>query len=88
MDELRDYRFYKADMLHPNDLAINYIWEKFKHVWISEDTKLTMQDVDAIQKGLKHKPFNTKSEAHQKFVTKLQSHIKGLCEKYPHFKFD
>jgi hypothetical protein len=88
MDELRDYRFYDADMIHPNDVAIDYIWEKFKHVWISENAEQTMQDVNTIQKGLKHKPFNTKSEAHQLFVTKLQSHIKDLCEKFPHFNFD
>ncbi|BAO76474.1 GSCFA domain-containing protein [Winogradskyella sp. PG-2] len=88
MDELRDYRFYNEDMLHPNNLAINCIWDKFKNVWISENTELTMQEVDVVQKGLKHKPFNIKSEAHQLFVTKLQSHIKDLCNKYPHFSFD
>ena len=88
MDELRDYRFFNSDMIHPNELAIDYIWEKFKHVWISEHSKLTMEEVGTIQKGLKHKPFNPNSEAHQKFVTKLQSQIKDLCEKYPHFKFD
>ena len=87
MDELRDYRFYNADMIHPSEVAIDYIWKKFKHVWISEETQSTMQEVDTIQKSLKHKPFNAKSEAHQKFVTKLQSHIKDLCEKYPHFNF-
>ncbi|EDP71993.1 hypothetical protein FBALC1_12867 [Flavobacteriales bacterium ALC-1] len=87
IDELRDYRFYEADMLHPNSVAINYIWDKFKHVWILENTELIMQDVDVIQKGLKHKPFNPNSEAHQLFVTKLQSHIKDLCIKHPHFKF-
>jgi hypothetical protein len=47
-----------------------------------------MQDVDTVQKGLKHKPFNTKSEAYQLFVTKLQSQIKDLCEKYSHFNFE
>lgn len=88
MDELRDYRFYNADMIHPNDLAIDYIWEKFKQVWISEATEITMQNVEMVQKGLKHKPFNSKSEAHQQFVTKLQSYIKDLCDKHPHFKFD
>ena len=88
MDELRDYRFYNSDMIHPNTVAIDYIWDKFKDVWISENTELIMRDVDVVQKGLKHKPFNTKSEAHQSFVTKLQSHIKDLCEKYPHFNFE
>lgn len=88
MDELRDYRFYNADMLHPNEVAINYIWDKFKHVWISDGIESTMQDVDTVQKGLKHKPFNSDSEAHQKFVTKLQILTKDLCEKFPHFNFD
>ncbi|WP_299124125.1 GSCFA domain-containing protein [uncultured Winogradskyella sp.] len=88
MDELRDYRFYTQDMIHPNQIAIDYIWEKFKSVWVSDEIESTMQDVDTAQKGLKHKPFNTKSEAHQKFITKLQSHIKDLCKKYPHFNFD
>ena len=87
MDELRDYRFYNSDMLHPNKVAIDYIWEKFKHIWISEHTAPTMQDVDTIKKGLKHKPFNAKSQAHQKFIAKLQSQIKDLRENYPHFKF-
>ena len=87
MDELRDYRFYNEDMIHPNNVAINYIWEKFKQVWITESTADIMQEVNTIQKGLKHKPFNTKSEAHQLFVTKLQSRIKDLCETYPHFSF-
>src|SRR5690606_41752639 len=42
MDELRDYRFYAEDMIHPNQTAINYIWEKFKMVWISEKTSNVM----------------------------------------------
>jgi hypothetical protein len=88
MDELRDYRFYDGDMLHPNEVAIDYIWDKFKSVWISDGMESIMQDVDTVQKGLKHKPFNTKSEAYQLFVTKLQSQIKDLCEKYSHFNFE
>jgi hypothetical protein len=51
MDELRDYRFYEADMLRPNDLAVNIIWDKFKTVWIAEDTSITMDDIDMVQKG-------------------------------------
>jgi lysophospholipase L1-like esterase len=72
MDELRDYRFYSEDMIHPNQTAINYIWDKFQEVWISKDTSKTMDDVDAIQKGLQHKPFNPNSEAHLIFLQSLE----------------
>ena len=68
MDELRDYRFYNEDMIHPNTLAINYIWECFKNVWISDLAFKTMADVEAVQKGIMHKPFNSNSKAYLKFL--------------------
>lgn len=87
MDELRDYRFYGKDLVHPNELAVDYIWEKFKSVWISPDCYAVMEEVDSIQKGLLHRPFNPDSEAHQKFRTSLQSKITYLQERYPFMKF-
>lgn len=72
MDELRDYRFYKDDMIHPNATAINYIWEKFQQVWVSSEAQQTMNNVDVVQKGILHKPFNPNSESHQKFLQKLE----------------
>ncbi len=81
MDELRDYRFYAEDMIHPNQTAINYIWEKFSDVWISDEATLTMQNVETIQKGLTHRPFNARSEAHQQFLITLQKKVKTLKEK-------
>ncbi len=72
MDELRDYRFYKDDMLHPNTLAVKYIWGKFKSTWLNPSVNHLINDVDAIQKGLKHRPFNENSEAHQKFISALK----------------
>ncbi|WP_426431066.1 GSCFA domain-containing protein [Winogradskyella sp. HB-48] len=87
MDELRDYRFYNQDMIHPNDLAIDYIWEKFKTVWLTEDAILTSQKVASIQTKKEHRPFNPNSEAHQKFIIRLQSEIEDLQLKCPHIKF-
>ena len=87
MDELRDYRFYANDLVHPNDLAINYIWEKFKAVWISETSYRTMDEVAAIQKGLDHRPFNLESEKHQKFLRHLKERIILLQEQFPFMKF-
>jgi lysophospholipase L1-like esterase len=72
MDELRDYRFYNEDMLHPNQSAINYIWERFLDTWTTQKTKTIIKDVEVVQKGLNHKPFNEDSKAHQKFLESLE----------------
>jgi len=88
MDELRDYRFYGKDMVHPNELAVDYIWERFKWVWISKKIYPVMHEVDAVQKGLLHRPFNPDSEAHQKFKTSLGTKITYLQERYPFMKFE
>ena len=82
IDDLRDYRFYSNDMLHPNETAINYIWEQFKHVWVDENTTSTMKDVDTIQKGLAHKPFNKNSKQHQQFLNDLEEKIEKLKTLY------
>ena len=87
MDELRDYRFYKEDMLHPNQTAINYIWEHFCKVWISDASQKTMQKVETIQKGISHKSFNPKSDEHLKFSDNLRLKIAQLQEEYPAIKF-
>ena len=82
MDELRDYRFYKADMVHPSQLAIDYIWEKFKEAWILEKAYPIMAEVETIQKGLKHKAFNPTSEQHQKFLKSIKVKIAYIQERY------
>lgn len=87
MDELRDYRFYAEDMIHPSLLAVNYIWERFKMVWIGENAMSTMDEVEIIQKGLEHRPFNSKSEAHQKFLQNLEGKKTKLQEQYPFMLF-
>lgn len=87
MDELRDYRFYNEDMLHPNQIAIDYIWKLFSENYISQESLTTMQEVDEIQKSLRHRSFNPESEQHQKFLDKLQQKINLLQEKISHIKF-
>lgn len=87
MDELRDYRFYNEDMLHPNQIAIDYIWKLFSENYISETSFSVMKEVDEIQKSLRHRSFNPESEQHQKFLAKLQQKINVLREKQPHIKF-
>ena len=87
IDELRDYRFYEADMVHPNQLALDYIWEKFSKVWIAAEEYTTIEKVDAIQKSLMHRPFNADSEQHQRFLISLEKKITYLKQKYPFMKF-
>lgn len=87
MDELRDYRFYNEDMIHPNQTAINHIWEKFQEVWISDDALKIMNDVDAIQKGLQHRPYNSDSESHQQFLHQLDIKKQKLQKELPSISF-
>lgn len=87
MDELRDYRFYEEDMIHPNNIAVNYIWEKFRMVWISEEASKTMDEVEEIQKGLLHRPFNENSEAYLKFLNDLEQKKKKIQMCFPKIKF-
>lgn len=87
MDELRDYRFYNEDMLHPNNLAINYIWERFAETWMSSNSKQVMKLVDEIQKGMQHKAFNPNSEQHQLFLKKLELKKLNLQSDYKHIVF-
>lgn len=75
MDELRDYRFYTEDMLHPSQTAIDYIWIKFFENYINQKEFVTMNQVCEIQRALKHRPFNPNSESHQKFLKNLNQKI-------------
>lgn len=87
MDELRDYRFYNEDMLHPSQVAIDYIWERFSETTISSDSHSIMEEVCSIQKGLQHRSFNPKSESHQQFLSKLQDKMMKLQKRFPQIQF-
>ena len=87
MDELRDYRFYASDLVHPNETAVEYIWEKFKDSQISKDIFKTMDEVGAIQKGLAHRSFNPASGANRKFQESLQDKIAYIKKDYPFMEF-
>ncbi len=87
MDELRDYRFYEADMLHPTDLAVSYIWEYFIKTWVGDEALKTMATVEEIQKGMAHRPFNPASEQHQSFLQKLEVKKEELTQQYAYMRF-
>ena len=87
MDELRDYRFYAEDMIHPNAIAIHYIWERFRDTWMSDKAIKIMEEVNSIQKDLAHKPFNPDSLQNQEFVKNIAIKIKQLQIKHPKIDF-
>ena len=82
LDDLRDYRFYAKDMVHPNETAVDYIWEQFKIVWIDEKISSVMKEVEAVQRGLSHRPFNPTSQQHQQFLLNLKGKKNRLFEHY------
>ena len=81
IDDLRDYRFYEKDMLHPNELAINCIWAIFKEVWIHPTSFSIMEEIASIQRDMQHKPFNPDSEQHQKFLKNLSEKQEKITQR-------
>lgn len=87
MDELRDYRFYNQDMIHPSATAIDYIWERFTEAYIAPQAHAVMKEADSIQKGLQHRPFNPDTRQHNDFLAKLHQKTERLQQQYPHISF-
>ncbi len=87
LDELRDYRFYSEDMLHPNKLAIDYIWSRFIEAWVSKNSSNLFKNIDVIHNGLAHRAFNENSKMHQQFLKDLDAKILTLKNSIPTAKF-
>ena len=87
MDDLRDYRFYKDDMLHPNNTAINYIWDKFKETYLNPSTEYLIKQSLKLNKAMNHRPLNRNSEDYQIFVQKQLNLISKLKTEYPYLNF-
>ena len=86
-DELRDYRFYEEDMLHPSDQAVAYIWERFSAAYFSKETNAFLEKWRPIKAALNHRPFNPDSEEHQVFMQRTQEKIEELKRQYPELEF-
>ncbi|MCM4155273.1 GSCFA domain-containing protein [Gramella sp. AN32] len=88
MDDLRDYRFYAEDLIHPNVTAIDYIWEKFLQIWMGEESTSLNSEIDRIQKLRNHRfPAKTNS-SYTKILTKIQEGIVKIQTKHPEISFD
>ena len=84
-DELRDYRFYQADMLHPSDQAVTYIWERLTDIYLSDEAKQFLKEWAPLKAVLNHKPFNPESEEYQALIDKTMLKVSELQKKYPNF---
>lgn len=84
-DELRDYRFYASDMLHPSEQTVDYIWERLSETYFSEATKKFLQEWYPIKQALNHKPFHPYSEEYKAFMDKTMLKVDELKKKYPTF---
>ena len=88
IDDLRDYRFYAEDMVHPNYAATNYVWEKFIDSCIDEETQQLMKIINEINAAKSHKAFNPTSAAHKKFLQINLEKVVKLQHHYPYINFD
>jgi GSCFA family len=83
IDDLRDYRFYAPDMMHPTDQAIDYIWQHFTDTFFNEKTKMIVEEVQKINLMKQHRPLHPNTEGYQQFVNNLQQKVDNLKKKYP-----
>jgi hypothetical protein len=80
IDELRDYRFYKTDLIHPNELAIDYIWDQLTHTYFDETTFKFYEELKVVLKSIGHRPFNPNSDQHQKFIIETLNKTRALSD--------
>jgi len=88
LDELRDYRFFEADMVHPNALAVDYVWEQFIRVCLAPEARSLMQALEHILKAARHRPLHPDTEAHRQFCQTQLQQVKELQKSHPFLKID
>lgn len=81
LDDLRDYRFYASDMLHPSEVAVEYVWEIFEKTYLTDNAQKDVKEVQQILKDLAHIPFHPNSETHLQFLNKLEQKKKAVWER-------
>lgn len=79
-DDLRDYRFYEQDLIHPSGMAIDYIWQKFSQAYFEADTQTFLKQWQKVKASLNHKAFNFQSDAHLRFLQNLEEELSRLSQ--------
>jgi len=89
MDDLRDYRFYATDMLHPSPLALDYIYTRFVDTYFDNSTASVRfkKEMEGLQRNLLHRPLDEASSAHQTFLKKQLKEMKKMQAEWPHLDF-
>jgi GSCFA family len=87
MDDLRDYRFYATDLVHPSEMAVDYVWEHFSNAFFDDKTKALNQTVAAIVTASRHKPFHGETAAHRDFQQRQLALIATLEKLHPNLDF-
>ncbi|MEM0992681.1 MAG: GSCFA domain-containing protein, partial [Bacteroidota bacterium] len=88
MDDLRNYRFYESDLIHPSQVAIDYIWNYFQQSFFGESTRGMLNEIQSLQKAAAHRAFQPTSLAHQNFLKKQLQKVEDLQARYPSLQLD
>lgn len=83
MDDLRDYRFYAADLIHPSEVAIQYIWEKFGATFFDAATQQQIAAIEKLLQAIAHRPFQPNAPAHQLFLQQQLANLAAIESQYP-----
>ncbi|MDF2456356.1 MAG: hypothetical protein K0R51_2349 [Cytophagaceae bacterium] len=81
LDDLRDYRFYAQDLVHPNELAVAYIWDKFRQTFFDKETNSLLDQWQQARQNLRHKPFYEKTQAYKTFLEQTLRDLEQLNQK-------
>ena len=84
MDDLRDYRFYASDMVHPSDVAVEYIWQAFQATYLDDRSALAVARCERVHKRLQHRPMSTSRETVDRFNADTVSVVRNLIKEYPY----
>ncbi len=87
IDDLRDYRFYKEDMLHVNEMAVQYVWEQFRQAYFSKETEQQYIEIEKLVKSGQHRPMNIGSKEHVLFLKTQMKKIELVLQKNPKIDF-
>ena len=87
-DDLRDYRWYASDMLHPTDDATNYVWNKFGDTYFRKETQELNQNIEKVKRAVNHRPFIPESKHYKDFIRNQENYVTSLKERYPYIGFD
>jgi len=84
LDDLRDYRFYTSDMVHPSEVAVEYIWQAFQATYLDDHSALAVARCERVHKRLQHRPMSTNRETVERFNNDTASVVRNLIKEYPY----